>query len=110
VKYLKDPNSIIAIFPKYLLTYPNIYESIAYLLRDILYELSIKINRNNRLTVVGLFQDIFDIINPHVDNIFSGFDLDEEYNGFTITFLNDDDEFDKIGKFVKEIIRVEYKE
>jgi len=110
MKYLKDPNNIIAILPKYLLTYSNPYSSIAYLLRDILNELSIKINCNNKLIVASLFQDIFDIINPYVDNIYSSFHLDEEYDGFTIIFFNDTDELDRLGILIKETIIVKYKE
>lgn len=110
MKYLKDPSDVILTFPKYVLVYDNFYEAIAYLLRDILYEVSIKINKRNRLVVVGLFQDVFDAINPSVDNIFSSFDINEEYQGFTITFLNDDDVFDKTGLLVKEEIRINYRE
>lgn len=110
MKCLKDPNNVILTFPKYVLTYSNFYEAIAYLLRDILHELSIKINSGNKLVVAGLFQDVFDTINPNVGNIFSSFEIDEEYQGFTIIFFNNNDVFDKTGNLVEEMIRVSYKE
>lgn len=110
MKCLKDQNNVIATFPKYVLIYSNFYEAIAYLLRDILYELSIKINKTNRLIVAGLFQDVFDTINPSVDNIFSSFDINEEYQGFTILFFYEKDVFEKTGLLIKEAIRVDYKE
>ena len=97
MKYLVDPNKIIADFSKSLLIQDNNMDTaMAYLLRDIMYELEIKrVDRTNRLKLVSLFQDIMDVINPTVGNIFSAFDMDfhEAEDGslveFMIRFMNE---------------------
>jgi len=90
VKYSVDQNDILDKFPKYLLIHDNNYDAIAYLLRDVLFDLGIKIDSRNRLQAVGLFQDVFDVLNPYIGNIYSGFDLlYEGGDNFGITFLKD---------------------
>ncbi len=109
MKYLKDPNDIIARFPKYLLIHQNNYDAIAYLLRDILCELSIKITPANKYVIIGLFQDVFDVVNPYIGNIFSGFDLELfSSSQFTLSFLNEYEEFANTGKEVREVVTVDY--
>ena len=95
MKYSVDQSDILEKFPKYLLVYENNYDAIAYLLRDVLFDLGIRIDGRNRLQVVGLFQDVFDILNPYIGNIYSGFDLlYESGDNFGITFLKDSTEYE----------------
>lgn len=110
MKYLKDPNNIIAEFPKYLLTNEDPYTAIAYLIRDILNELSIKIKSNNSAIVVGLIQDTFDTLNPYINNIFSSFDLDYNTSGFTIVFAADWYSLIEKINYIEKTVSVKYKE
>ena len=110
MKYLKDPNNIVSRFSKYVLLDKNYDEVIAYLLSDILQELSLKFDNKNRLVVVGLFQDIFDILNPYTENIFSAFDVDEKTDGVSIIFFNENQIFERTGELIRKRINVLYKE
>lgn len=62
----------------------------AFVLRDALYYMEIThVGMTNRLHIVAMFQEIFDVINPYYNNIFSSFDVDFNNEDFMIRFMND---------------------
>lgn len=104
MKYSIDQNKIITEFSKYLLNDEEKDKAVALVLRDALQYLKITyVNMSNRLYIICMFQEIFDIINPHYGNCFSAFDVDFELDEdgsfetyfFELKFMTDYEEFTK---------------
>ena len=95
MKCLEDPDKILKDFSKYLLIFDSDMDTaMGLVLRDIMYDMGIKkVDMTNRVKLTAMFQDVFDIVNPHAGNIFSAFDvdfnLDEDIPNFSIRFMND---------------------
>lgn len=113
MKYSIDPGEIISEFSKRVLTHKTNDEAIAYLLRDLMEEKEIyHVSASNRLLLISFFQDVFDVINPYIGNIFSAFDVDFFDDGFEIQFMVDF--FDIIKQtgeeqqIYRDTIKVEY--
>lgn len=84
-----------AAFSKHLLTFDdNFDKSIGHVVGDALNDLGVTyINMTNRLHLISVIQEIFDIVNPHVNNQFSAFDIDFDQNEdgfyFDLRFMNE---------------------
>ncbi len=107
MKYSVDDKKVISEYSKYLLIYKDPDKAIAYLLRDLMIDLKItNVDRTNRLVLSAFFQDVFEVINPYVGNIFSSFDVDFYKEGFMLRLMND---YDKIENEVyREEINVSF--
>lgn len=93
MEYSIDRDEILSEFPKYLLYYKTKDEAIAYLLRDQLRKKGVEsINYTNRLLMTSYFQDMMDVVNPYIGNIYSAFDMDAVGKEITIQFYADSPE------------------